>query len=61
MANGAMKDEPNTPEFRKFKDAMKQILSVSHEELKRREAEWKKQRAAKKRAKPSASRDAAAV
>jgi hypothetical protein len=51
-----MKD-PNTPEFRKFKDAMKQILSVSHDELKRREEEWKKQRKGrKKRTKPSASR-----
>lgn len=40
-------------EFDKFDAAMKKILSVSHDELKRREAEWKKQkeRKRKKRAK----------
>jgi len=38
-------------EFHKFDTATRKILSVSHEELKRREAEWKRQRKAKKRAK----------
>jgi hypothetical protein len=49
-------------EFEKFDSAIKKILSVSHDELKRREKEWKKQRAKKKRAKPSpASRASSAV
>ena len=39
------------PEFEKFDSAMTKILSVSHDELKRRQAEWKKQRKRKKRAK----------
>lgn len=41
-------------EYDKFDAALSQILSVSHDELKRREAEWKKQkdRKRKKRAKP---------
>ena len=33
----------------KVNAALSGALSVSHEELKRREAEWKKQRKAKKR------------
>jgi hypothetical protein len=48
-----MKRERETPESRKFKAAMRTILSVSHDELKRREEEWKKNR--KKRTKASAS------
>jgi hypothetical protein len=40
-------------EFDKFDDTMRKILSVSHDELKRREAEWKRERAKKKRAKIS--------
>ena len=44
-----MKPEPS--EFEKFDTAMSKILSVSHEELLRREANWKKQRKRKKRAK----------
>jgi hypothetical protein len=43
----------NNPEFQKFDDAMKKVISVSHDELKRREAKWKQQRARKKRAKTS--------
>ena len=45
------KAEPS--EFNKFDAAMKKILSVSHEELQRRHAEWKKEkdRKRKKRAK----------
>ena len=39
-----------TPEFQKFDATVGKLLSVSHEELQRREAEWKKQRKAKKRA-----------
>jgi hypothetical protein len=35
-------------EFQKFDDAMRKILSVSHEELQRREKEWKKQRKRRK-------------
>jgi hypothetical protein len=57
-----MKRETETPEWKRFNAAMRTILSVSHDELKRREAEWKKNRKArKKRPKPSASRAAAVV
>lgn len=38
-------------EFEKFDASMHRIISVSHEELKRRESEWKKQRKRKKRPK----------
>jgi hypothetical protein len=34
-------------ESQKFDAALSKILSVSHDELKRREEEWKKQRKAK--------------
>lgn len=40
-------------EFQKFDTTMKKIISVSHEELQRREQEWKRKRARKKRAKTS--------
>jgi hypothetical protein len=38
-------------ESKKFDDLLGKVLSVSHDELKRREAEWKKKRKRKKRAK----------
>jgi len=38
-------------DFEKFDTTMRKILSVSHEELQRREKEWKKTRARKKCAK----------
>jgi hypothetical protein len=40
-----------TTEFKNFDSALSKILSVSHEELVRREEKWKKQRKRKKRAK----------
>jgi hypothetical protein len=40
-------------EFQKFDATMTKILSVSREELVRREKTWKKQQARKKRAKTS--------
>lgn len=40
-------------EFEKFDAGVRKILSVSHEELKRREEQWKRNRAKKKRAKTS--------
>jgi len=40
-------------EFKKFDDTMRKILSVSHTELQKREKEWKRKRARKKRAKTS--------
>jgi hypothetical protein len=40
-------------EFTKFDDAMRKVLSVSHEELQKREKEWKRKKAKKKRAKTS--------
>jgi hypothetical protein len=36
-------------EFKKFDDAVKSIINVSKAELKRREEEWKKNRATKKK------------
>jgi hypothetical protein len=42
-----------TSEFQKFDATMQKILSVSHDELKRREEKWKRDRAKKKRAKTS--------
>ncbi len=40
-------------DYEKFDATVRKILSVSHDELKAREAKWKKQRAKKKRAKSS--------
>jgi hypothetical protein len=40
-------------EATKFDATVRKVLSVSHEELVRREKEWKRKRAAKKRAKTS--------
>jgi hypothetical protein len=37
-----------------FDGALSKVLSVSHDELKRREAEWNKRKAAKKKAKTKA-------
>ena len=41
----------HNPEFQKFDAGVRKILSVSHDELKRREKKWKRERAEKKRAK----------
>jgi hypothetical protein len=38
-------------EFDKFDATLRKVLSVSREELQRREKEWKQKRAGKKRAK----------
>ena len=40
-------------EFDKFDRVMRKILSVSHDELKKREREWKRKRARKKRTRTS--------
>lgn len=40
-------------EFQKFDAVMRTVLSVSHDELQRREKEWKRKQARKKRAKTS--------
>lgn len=42
----------------KFDKVVRTMLSVSHEEIKRRDAEWRKKKAQKKRAKisPASSR-----
>jgi hypothetical protein len=42
-----------TPEFEKFDTTVKKILSVSREELRKREKEWKRKQAQKKRARSS--------
>jgi hypothetical protein len=38
-------------EFQKFDTVMRKVLSVSHDELKRREKKWKEQRAKNRRVK----------
>ena len=43
----------DTSEAKKFDATVRKVLSVSHEELVRRDKEWKRRRAAKKRAKTS--------
>lgn len=45
----------SNPEFERFDATMRKVLSVSHDELQRREKEWKRKRARKKRAKKPAS------
>jgi hypothetical protein len=52
----------NETEFDRFDAGVRKILSVSREELKRREEQWKRERAEKKRkSKISASGRAARV
>lgn len=46
-----MKRSSSLSESDKFDAALTKVLSVSHDELKRREAKWKKHRKAKKRTK----------
>ncbi len=46
------KNEQAQGAFRKFNELMKNIIGVSYEELKAREAKYKKQRERKKRAIP---------
>lgn len=48
----------SNPEFEKFDATVRKVLSVSHDELKRREKVWKRNKARRKRAK--AERDARA-
>jgi hypothetical protein len=40
-------------DFDKFDDTVRKVLGVSHDELVRREKEWKRKRARKKRARTS--------
>src|SRR6266567_3516293 len=51
----------SSSEFDKFDDTMRKILSVSHEELKKREEQWKRDKAKKKRAKTSPASRASSV
>jgi hypothetical protein len=44
-------------EFQKFDDAMRKILSVSHEELQRREKEYKRQRKRRKKQSKQPAKD----
>ena len=46
-----MTKEISLSESKKFDAALDRVLSVSHDELKRREEKWKKQKESKKRAK----------
>ena len=43
-------------EFEKFSETTKRLLSVSKEELNRREAEWKKQRVEQRKSKKPSER-----
>jgi hypothetical protein len=44
-----------TSESEKFDAVVRRLLSVSHEEIKKRDKEWHRKRAQKKRAKASAA------
>jgi len=48
-------------EFSKFDTVVRKLLSVSHEEIQRRDKEWRRKRAKKKRAKTSPSSRASAT
>jgi U3 small nucleolar ribonucleoprotein component len=41
----------SNPEFEKFDATVRKVLSISHDELKRREKAWKRNRTRRKRAK----------
>jgi hypothetical protein len=43
-----MKTKSENQEFEKFDGAMRKILTVSYDELQRREKQWKQKRAKKK-------------
>lgn len=43
----------SSSESERFDAAVRKLLSVSHEEIQRRDKEWRRQRAQKKRAKTS--------
>jgi U3 small nucleolar ribonucleoprotein component len=43
----------NKSEFEKFDTVVRTLLSVSHEEIQKRDKEWRRKRARKKRAKSS--------
>ena len=45
---------PGKTEFERFDNAVRKLLTVSKEELLKREAEWKRKRAQKKRARKTA-------
>jgi hypothetical protein len=47
----------SNPEFEKFDGVMKKVLSVSRDELQKREKEWKRTRAANKGAKSSTAKN----
>jgi hypothetical protein len=49
MTNSDPQKQPS--EFEKFDAVMRKVLSVSHAEVQKREKEWKRKRARKKRAK----------
>jgi hypothetical protein len=46
-----MKTNPEPSEAEKFDKVVRTLLSVSHEEIQRRDKAWRRKRAAKKRAK----------
>jgi hypothetical protein len=46
-----------TTQFDKFDAVVRKVLSVSREELQKREKEWKRERAANKRAKLSTAKN----
>ena len=56
-----MTQTSSTTEFAKFDATMRKMLSVSREELRRREKEWKRKQARKKRARVSPASRASTV
>jgi len=51
----------NTNEAEKFDAVVRKLLSVSHEEIQKRDKEWRRKRAKKKRAKTSPASHASAT
>jgi len=49
-------DVPGKTELERFENGMRQILSVSKEELAKREEEWKQGRAQRKKTRPNPAR-----
>ena len=47
-----MKREPT--DFEKFDTVVRKVISISHDELKRREAKWKKEQSRKRKGKKAA-------
>jgi hypothetical protein len=47
------REKPRPTDFEKFDAVVRRLLSVSHEEIQKRDKEWRRKKAQKKRAKTS--------